>query len=245
MRTFVQYEVSSKDFSDDNESECDVPVCDESSLTFTTFSNPLFDSNDNFTSRDDKSLSNEDVPIENFKIYSNPLFDDEEIISTKIDLHHFNAESDLLKSLLNRDILTVSYPKIDSLLEEFFEELNAVIADTILESLSPSPIPIEDSDSPMEEIGLFLATDDLMPPGIENDDYDSEGDTRFLEELLSNDSPPLSKNESSNLDHFYDPSSPRPPPKPPNVEVFFDFKPDTGVLTTKVVEGISEHCSYA
>ncbi|GJZ36145.1 hypothetical protein Tco_0581962 [Tanacetum coccineum] len=69
------------------------------------------------------------------------------------------------------------------------EELNAEIADTILEPPSPSPIPVEDSDSHMEEIDLFLATDGSMPPGIKNDDYDSEGDIRFLEELLSNDSP--------------------------------------------------------
>ncbi|GJX62670.1 hypothetical protein Tco_0295570 [Tanacetum coccineum] len=121
------------------------------------------------------------------------------------------------------------------------EELNLEIADTILESPSPSPIPVTDSDSLMEEIDLFLASDDSMPPGIENDDYDSEGDIRFLEELLRNDSPPLPKNESSNLDHFNDPSSPRPPPEPPDVEVFFDFEPDMCVLTTKVVKGISEH----
>nr|GFC39888.1 hypothetical protein [Tanacetum cinerariifolium] len=87
----------------DNESECDVPVNDESSQIFTTFLNPLFDCNDDFTSSDDESLSNEDVPMENFKIYSNLLFDNEEIISTKIDSHYFNAESNLLESLLNRD----------------------------------------------------------------------------------------------------------------------------------------------
>ncbi|GKE22670.1 hypothetical protein Tco_1434182, partial [Tanacetum coccineum] len=57
-------------------SKCDLPVNDESSQTFTTFSNPLFDSNDDFSSSDDESLSNEDVSKENFKIYSNPLFDD-------------------------------------------------------------------------------------------------------------------------------------------------------------------------
>ncbi|GKG15750.1 hypothetical protein Tco_0358073, partial [Tanacetum coccineum] len=62
------------------------------------------------------------------------------------------------------------------------EELNAEIADTILESLSPSLILIEDSDSHMEEIDLFLTTDDSMLPGIENDDYESEGDILFLEE---------------------------------------------------------------
>ncbi|GJV87910.1 hypothetical protein Tco_1531848, partial [Tanacetum coccineum] len=48
-----------EDFSD-NESECDVPECDETSPTFTTLSNPLFDSNDDFTSSDDESLSDED-----------------------------------------------------------------------------------------------------------------------------------------------------------------------------------------
>ncbi|GJZ94815.1 hypothetical protein Tco_0667018 [Tanacetum coccineum] len=88
----------------------------------------------------------------------------------------------------------------------------------------------------MEEIDLFLATDDSMPPGIENDDYDSEEDICFLEELLSIDPLPFLKIESSNLDHFNDPSSPRPPPKPPDVEVFFDFEPYTGVLTTKVIQ---------
>nr|GEW71677.1 hypothetical protein [Tanacetum cinerariifolium] len=217
----------------DNESECDVPVNDESSPIFTTFSNPLFDCNDDFTSSDDKSLSNEDVPMENFKIYSNPLFDDEEIISTKIDPHYFNAEYNLLEPLLNRDNLIDSSPKFNYLLEEFSgelahidpipsrikeadfdleeetclienlsydnssprppEELNAEIADTILKSLSPSLMPVEDSDSHMKEIDLFLATDDLMPPGIENNDYDLEEDIYFLEELLSNDPFPFPK----------------------------------------------------
>nr|GEZ71976.1 hypothetical protein [Tanacetum cinerariifolium] len=259
-----------EDFSD-NESECDVLVCDD----FTTFSNPLFDYDDDFSSSDDESLSKEDVPVENFKIYSNPLFNDEEIISTKIDPHYFNAESNLLESLLNRDTLIYYSPKFDYLFEEFSgelanidlippgikeadfdleeeirlaenflydnssprppEELNAEIADTILESLSPFPIPVEDSDSHMDEIDLFLATDELLPPSIENDDYDSEGDIHFLEELPSNDPLPLSENESSNFDHHDDPSFPRPHPEPPDVEVFFDFEPNTGVLTTKVV----------
>nr|GEX52939.1 hypothetical protein [Tanacetum cinerariifolium] len=176
---------------------------------------------------DDKTLSNEDVPMENFKIYSNSLFDDEEVISTKLDPHHFNAESDLIKSLLNQDTLIDSSPKFDYFLEEFsgelvhidpippgIEEADFDIEEEILKSLSPSPIPVEDSDSQMEEIDLFLDTDDLMPLGIENNDYDSEGDIYFLEELLSDDHFPLSKNESSNFDHHDDPSFVRPPPEP-------------------------------
>nr|GFC14663.1 hypothetical protein [Tanacetum cinerariifolium] len=57
-----------------------------------------------------------------------------------------------------------------------------------IEYFSPSPILIEDSDTLREEIKLFLTPDDSMPPGIENDDYDSEWDILFLKELLSNDS---------------------------------------------------------
>nr|GFC84643.1 hypothetical protein [Tanacetum cinerariifolium] len=63
-----------------------------------------------------------------------------------------------------------------------------VHANTIIETLPTSPILVEDSDSFREEIDIFTSTDDLIPPGIEKDDYDSEGDTHFLEELLSNDS---------------------------------------------------------
>ncbi|GKG56232.1 hypothetical protein Tco_0577307, partial [Tanacetum coccineum] len=81
------------------------------------------------------------------------------------------------------------------------KEFNAEIADTILESFSPFPIPVEDSNSLMEEIDLFLDLDDSMPPGIKSDDYNSEGDIRFLKELLSNDSIPLPEIESSTLDH--------------------------------------------
>nr|GFA92948.1 hypothetical protein [Tanacetum cinerariifolium] len=272
---------SKSEVTSDNESECDVPVNDESSLIFTTLSNHLFDYNNDFTSSDDDSLSNEDVPIENFKIYSNSLFDDEERISTKTDPYYFNDEFNLLKYLLNQDTLIDSSLKFDFLLEEFSgklahidpippgieeadfdleeeirlvknllydnssprspEELNAEIADMIVEFLSPTPIPIKDSDSQIEEIDLFLDTDELMPPGIKNDNYDSEGDIHFLEELLSNDTPPLPENESSKFDHHADPSFPRPPPKPPDVEIFSDFEPDTDVLIAKVLEVISKH----
>ncbi|GKC88404.1 hypothetical protein Tco_1149053 [Tanacetum coccineum] len=156
VENLVPFPSESEDFSD-NESECDAPECDETSPTFTTFSNPLFDSNNDFTSSDDESLSDEDVLMENFKIYSNPLFNDEEIISLKIDPHYFNVESNLIESLLNRDILIDSSPKFDYLLEELSGELVHI-----------DPIP-------------------------------------------------------------------------PDVEICFHFKPDTGVVTNKVVGDISEY----
>ncbi|GJR57933.1 hypothetical protein Tco_1500095 [Tanacetum coccineum] len=187
----------------DNESECDVPIDDESSLTFTTFSNPLFDSDNDFSSSDDESFSDEDVSKE---IYSNPLFD-EEIISDKIDA------------------LIISSPKIDSLLEQFSSELAHIdlipprinednldpkgdihLVERLLydnssprpleelnstESFPPSYIPIEDSDPFMEEIDLFLAFDESIPSGIDSDYSNSEGDNLFLERMLHDDPTPL------------------------------------------------------
>ncbi|GKG05503.1 hypothetical protein Tco_0325589, partial [Tanacetum coccineum] len=76
----------SEDLSD-NESECDmVPICNNSSPNFTIFSNPLFDSNDDFTSSDDESLSDEVDPEDNVKIYSNHLFEfNDEYISSDVN----------------------------------------------------------------------------------------------------------------------------------------------------------------
>ncbi|GJZ71702.1 hypothetical protein Tco_0635553, partial [Tanacetum coccineum] len=118
------------------------------------------------------------------------------------------------------------------------EKLNSENSDAVIESLSPSPIPIKDSDSLMEDIDIFLAPDDSIPPRIENDDYDTEGD--ILEELLNNDSLSQPENESFQFDRYYDPSSPRPPAKPQDDDgIYFDDEPDTGILTVKVVDNIS------
>nr|GEY02860.1 hypothetical protein [Tanacetum cinerariifolium] len=150
------------------------------------------------------------------KIYSNPLFD-EEIISIKIDPHHFNDKSDLIESLLNHNSLIISsFLKIDYLLNEFAgelillksippgiekadcdpeEEIQEFISknsDAIIESFSASPILVEDSDPFMEEINLFLASDGSIPSGIDNDYSNSEWDNLILERLLHDDPIPLS-----------------------------------------------------
>nr|GEY12680.1 hypothetical protein [Tanacetum cinerariifolium] len=88
---------------------------------------------------DNESFYDEDIPM---KIYSNPLFD-EEIISMKIDPHHFNVESDLIESLLNHDSSIISSSsKINSLLDELVGEL------TLLKSIPPR---INETDCDPEE----------------------------------------------------------------------------------------------
>nr|GFB87585.1 hypothetical protein [Tanacetum cinerariifolium] len=75
-----------------SDSECDLPSCDDFSPInvpegkSVTFSNPLSDSNDDFTSSDDESLFDENVTKDNVKIYSNPLFEfDDECISSDVN----------------------------------------------------------------------------------------------------------------------------------------------------------------
>nr|GFC21053.1 hypothetical protein [Tanacetum cinerariifolium] len=75
------------------------------------------------------------------------------------------------------------------------EELNAEIADTIVESIHTLPIPVQDGDSQREEIDIVTETDDVLPPSFENDD-DSSNDP-LLEEadlfLSDNSIPPESE----------------------------------------------------
>nr|GEZ46299.1 hypothetical protein [Tanacetum cinerariifolium] len=73
------------------------------------------------------------------------------------------------------------------------------------------------NDPLLEEADLFLASDNLIPPGIENVADDSEGDIRFLKELLIDDS--ILSHESPNSNFEDNPLFPRPPPEPPDAEI--------------------------
>nr|GFA61168.1 hypothetical protein [Tanacetum cinerariifolium] len=122
----------------DGENSCDLPA------SFITFSNILFESDYESNFSDYQSCSDEDFLEE---IFLNPLFE-EEIIPMKINQHHFNAESDLLESMLNHDSSIIpSSLKIDSLLDEFAGEL------TLLKLISSG---IDETDCyPEEDIRLI------------------------------------------------------------------------------------------
>ncbi|GKB47337.1 hypothetical protein Tco_0898090 [Tanacetum coccineum] len=158
LRTFVPIPSESEDTSD-NESECDVLVCDDSSPLDVSednpviFSNPLLDSNEDFTSSDDESLSEEDIPKETFKIYSNPLFEfDDDFTSSDVNplfnevLEDVESE-DSFDSKLVEPTLLIS-PLSDANKDECFDpggdEINAFldldISDTSL-SYSDNSLP--------------------------------------------------------------------------------------------------------
>nr|GEW18574.1 hypothetical protein [Tanacetum cinerariifolium] len=221
----------SEDFSD-IKSECDMPDCGDSQTTkFSTISNPLFNdstSSDDESSLEEvihemsfKTYSNPLFDLDEEIISSEfNLIHNEDLDSTSKN-DRFDTKSYLLESLLNRDTLMASSPKFDSLLEEFSGELahtnliplgnneancdpeedihlverllydnssprhpkdfNSKNSDVIIEYFSPSPVLVEDSSPFMEEIDLFLASDGSIPPG----------DNLFLERLLHDDPIPL------------------------------------------------------
>nr|GEX27185.1 hypothetical protein [Tanacetum cinerariifolium] len=131
--------------------------------------------------------------------------------------------------------------KIDSLFDEFAGEL------TLLKSIPPG---IDEIDCHPEEETHFTKrllimtliwkkliysfnSNDPMPPGIEEDDHDSERDIPILKELLDNYSLSLPKTESC---HFDIPSPYRPPAKPPDG--------DTRILNIKMMGDISDQKAF-
>nr|GEX19285.1 hypothetical protein [Tanacetum cinerariifolium] len=103
-----------------------------------------------------------------------------------------------------------------------------------------SNISDESSNDPLlEEADLFLAFDNSIPSGIENSADDPEGDIRFLEELLIDDS--ILSHESSDSNFEDNPSVPLLPPEPPDEE--FDFGDEISVVIDKL-EGIDAKVEF-
>nr|GFB35578.1 hypothetical protein [Tanacetum cinerariifolium] len=147
------------------------------------------------------------------------------IISSKIDclLDEFAGELTLLKSIpsgidetgcdFEEDIRLIEKLLYDNSSPRPPEEFVSANSDAEIESFSPSPIPVKDSDSLMEEIDLTFTRDYPMLPGIEDDDYDSERDILILKDLPSNDTLSFPEKESF---YFDIPSFSRPPAKLPD-----------------------------
>ncbi|GJT34358.1 retrovirus-related pol polyprotein from transposon TNT 1-94 [Tanacetum coccineum] len=159
-----------------SDGECDLSSCNDfspinvSEEKSVTFSNPLFDSNDDFTSSDDELLSDEDIPKDNVKIYSNPLFEfDDEYIFSDVNplfdevLEDIEREDSYVSKLDEPDLLVTPLSKFNE--DEYFDSGGEFV---------------------LEEIEASL-TSDLIPLGINDNDFDPEGDILLLEKLLNDD----------------------------------------------------------
>ncbi|GJU78308.1 hypothetical protein Tco_1275378 [Tanacetum coccineum] len=135
-----------------------------------TFSNPLFYSNEDFTSSDDESLPDEDVPKDNVKIYSNPLFEfGDEYTSSEVN------------------------PLFDEVLKDI-ESKDSYVSNLDEPALLVTPLSDANEDEcfdpggVIDEIDTFLDID--ISTDIENGDHDSEGDIIYLESFLIDDTIP-------------------------------------------------------
>nr|GEZ82004.1 reverse transcriptase domain-containing protein [Tanacetum cinerariifolium] len=159
-----------------------------------------------------------------FTTSSNPLLDDDKINSDELNSH---VESNSVESTSNHD--TVKF----DILDEFSGPLIPIhIAEE-------ERIRKEHAyDLQQEEIDVVTETDDVLPPGVENDDSDGEVDA--VDDLRVNNSISNSEHESSESeDSDFDNSSiPLPPSDPPDKELDskIDFGNEISVVRNTIVK---------
>nr|GFA80994.1 reverse transcriptase domain-containing protein [Tanacetum cinerariifolium] len=183
-------------------------------LVFTTILNPLFDNdkinsdelNSYVGSNSDESTSNHDiVKFDDLDEFSGPLIPIHIVKEERIRREHADY--------INR-------------MEMLFTINSRPHHATNIESFSSFPIPIQESDSHLEEIDVVTETDDVQPPSVENDDSDGKVDVvdvLRVDNSSSNSEHEFSESEDSDFDN---PLVPLPPPEPPDEE--FDFEIDFG-----------------
>nr|GEX94616.1 hypothetical protein [Tanacetum cinerariifolium] len=241
--------------SSDDES---LPEEDVPAEEFKIYSNHLFDEDE---------INSDKLDLHCFNVeydFVESLLNRDTFIDFSSELAHIKPKIPKSDFDFEEEIRLIENLHYDNSFPRPLEELNVEIADTIIESIPLLPIPVQDGNSQQEEIDIVTKTDDVLPPSDDNDDDlsndfllgeadlflsdnsiplgienvadDPEGDIRFLEELLINDS--ILSHELSDSNFKDNPSISRPPPEPPDVESFFDLKPD--VIAEKILDKLNE-----
>ncbi|GKC03802.1 hypothetical protein Tco_0995412 [Tanacetum coccineum] len=178
---------SESEGTSENDSESILPSSDDfSSISIfeeksVTYSNPLFDSNDDFTSSDDESLFDEDIS-KDVKIYSNPLFEfDDEYISSDVN-PLFDEELEDIKCKASYDSNLDESTFLVTPLSDFNED----------ECFTPSDdfelLLHRDSSTPMISVVSILEGFTDEPPLEENDDlFDLESNKNKWKKILYDD----------------------------------------------------------
>nr|GEY97116.1 hypothetical protein [Tanacetum cinerariifolium] len=158
----------------DSSNDKSLPDEDDPAEDFEIYSNLLFDEDEINSDKVDphcfnvksdfvESLLNRDTFID----FSSKFYFSGELAHIKPEIpksdFDFEEEIHLIENLLYDN----SFPRPP-------EELNAEIADTIIESIPLLPIPVQDGNSQQEEIDIVTETYYVLPPSVknDNDDYD-------------------------------------------------------------------------
>ncbi|GJU37770.1 hypothetical protein Tco_1186124 [Tanacetum coccineum] len=243
------------EFKGISEDTCDVPVCEDPS-TFDALSNHseiLSDSNNDGTSSDDDSYENIEY------IEASPLnleIDSLEEVNEDQEEKEFDLEDifQIQDVILREKLLKISHlvTNIESLKDN-------PTPDRVLKSTFSFPIPIMDSESFFKESDNFLSHLDNSLPEFKTfsdhteetrsgsttthannslPEYDSflfevEPDQEGLTGIVISDNsnnPLLELSEFESFHFDLDPSFPRPPPEPPNVEISLIIETDARVI---------------
>nr|GFB61752.1 hypothetical protein [Tanacetum cinerariifolium] len=244
--------------SSDDES---LPDEDVPAEEFKIYSNPLCDEDEINSDKLDPHCFNVESDFVESLLNHDSFIDFSSKFDFSGELAHINPEIPKSDFDFEEEICLIENLVYDNSFLRPPEELNAEIADTIIESIPLLPIPVQDGNSQQEEIDIVTKTDDVLPPSDENDDDSSddslleevdlflsdnsipsgienfvdnpEGDICFLEGLLINDS--ILSHESSDSNFEDSPLIPRPPPEPPDDN--FDLEPE---VISAVMEDIDE-----
>nr|GEV73914.1 hypothetical protein [Tanacetum cinerariifolium] len=219
-----EYEVTS-----DNGTEFIEPVKDDSSV-FTTISNLVFNNDEiNFYELEshvesnfvESTFNHDTMKINNLDEFSGPF----------IPIHI--AEEERIRrghaDYINR---------MEMLFTINLRPRPTLNANMNVESLPLLPIPIQENGSQREDFDIVTSTDDMLPPGVENDDLDREVDAvddLRVDNSISNSEHEFFESEESDFDNL---SVPLPPPKPPDKEFDFEieFENEISVVMNTIVE---------
>ncbi|GJY28221.1 hypothetical protein Tco_0403988 [Tanacetum coccineum] len=211
------------EFEGISDDTCDEPVCDDSSTfdALNDHSEILSDSNNDGTLSDDDDF--EDIEYVNLEEVND--VDQEE---KEFDLENIFQIQDVIlrEKLLNINRLIANIESLN----------NNSTLNCVLKSPSSFPISVVDSDSfsdHTEETRSGSTTTHANYSLLEYDSFFFEIDPD-QEGLISIDISNNSNDFLLELPEFesfhFDPSFPRPPPKPPDVEICLYFKPDALVI---------------
>ncbi|GJU55891.1 hypothetical protein Tco_1229605 [Tanacetum coccineum] len=183
-----------------------------------TFSNPLFDFNDDFTLCNDNPLFEEEFedissldPLELTPVIDEPTLLVTPPLPCTDVLGDDIVDIDLLLGE-QLDTLSTRYREIDFNPIRNIKELERLLADDPVPKVFDDPLgnsdsmsrSIETSGLILEELTAEIGLDDSIPTDIDDRYYDSEGDILFFEQLLNEDtssnvSPSLLPTESSSI----------------------------------------------
>ncbi|GJS87177.1 reverse transcriptase domain-containing protein [Tanacetum coccineum] len=252
------------EFKGISEDTCDVPVCEDPS-TFDALSNHseiLSDSNNDGTSSDDDSYENIEY------IEASPLNLEYDSLEEVNDVDQEEKEFDLEDIFQIQDvILREKLLNISRLVTNIESLKNNPTPDYVFKSPSSFPILVVDSDSFFEESDTSLSHLDNSLPEFETfsdhteetisgsttthannslPKYDSflfefEPDQEGLTSIVISDNsnnPLLELPEFESFHFDLDPSFPRPPPEPPDVEISLIIETDAPMI--KKIDDLNE-----